>query len=88
MADSTSYLTQKIQVLEQQIQNFELERFQHSLVVTDLDPAETDTTIVNALSAQAASAKQAMAVAERRLVVRKAELTKLQAEQKALNTPV
>ena len=74
------YLNDKVTILEQQITNFENEKFQHELTVKDAVAQMKDAKANNQLRVDASRAKSAIAVLDRRIEVRQEELDKLNAE--------
>ena len=87
---STPFINEKINILQQQIQNEETALFQHELTVADFDPSaktadasDEDKAVANALSATAKGAAQQAAVCRRRLAVRRSKLAELEAERDA-----
>lgn len=73
------FINEKINILQQQISNEEMAKFQHELTVDDAKESMADGLANNALKVQAKNALAAIAVCDRRLTVRKAKLAELEA---------
>ncbi len=84
---ATEYLREKINTLNNLLQQFSLEQYQNQLIVDDASVSSGDLQIDQQMAAMAQNAKGVVQTCQRRIDVRKAELTKLNAEL-AASTPI
>jgi hypothetical protein len=85
MANKTEYLTEKINMLRGMIQQDAVNAYSHELSVADAAAGSTGSDLADQqIRATADSAKQALAIVNRRLATRRQELATLEAE---LNAP-
>lgn len=84
----TDFLRDKINLLEQQIQQDEQQKFAHELIVADAAVSTGDKEIDKQFAQQAANAKAVVKACEHRLKLRRAKLAELQKELEAQNAEV